>query len=142
MTDTHTHDIDISQLTSDKAIWSHLVGKPVNVNIAGRDSWSIVTLAQVTESFLIFQVADDELQLHTKMLRHDCVRSVDVCHQHWATPGRHEVVGGLFKTEWIPGIEGEIFGTIELDHHTPTVIENKKRGGGGGVGVGFAVPIG
>jgi hypothetical protein len=138
MTGTHSHDHDVNQLTSDEAIWSHLVGKPVQANIKKAGLWSVVTLAHVTESFLIFQVSDDDVQ-HVRIWRHDHVRSIDLCRKQWKAKGQIE---GFWKQKYVDGAEFEIFGSIELDHNTPAVIENKKRGGGGGVGVGFAVPAG
>jgi hypothetical protein len=115
-----TRNIDINGLTDDEAVWSHLVGKPVLVNILDRDEWSIAILAQVTDSFLIFQVDNDKGR-YPLMWRHEYVRALDVRHRQWNT-GRREVTA--FRTINPPGEYFEVFGKIDLVHDRSVVVQN------------------
>ncbi len=131
-------DIDIKQLTDDEAVWSYLIGKQVFANILDPDEWSIAILAQVTKSFLIFQVDGDKGR-YPLMWRHEYVRALDVRHRQWNT-GYREV--RAFKTIDHPGKDFEVFGRIELVHHTSVVVQNEKGRRTSGGFVGMSGPIG
>jgi hypothetical protein len=115
------HNIDVNQLTSDEAIWSYLVGKHVRTNIIDPHFYSRVTLAQVTESFLIFQ---------------------------WKNPNGSTVTAGWSRDYVLKLLFGyrdtyQTHANIQLDQsQLANVASGKKSRRGGGVGVGFAVPIG